>query len=87
MSAESGPATGQALRKQMDKLIIPAPAAVMKEQRRGYRWITPELIAEIAFRGWTDDSKLRHASYKGLRDSADEASVFELRPRAVVGDS
>ncbi|WP_422678224.1 ATP-dependent carboligase [Bosea beijingensis] len=79
--------TGQALRKQMDKLIIPAPAAVMKEQRRGYRWITPELIAEIAFRGWTDDSKLRHASYKGLRDSADEASVFELRPRAVVGDS
>lgn len=79
--------TGLALRKQMDKRTIPAPTAVMKERKRGYRWIVPELIAEIAFRGWTDDSKLRHASYKGLRDSADEASVFELRPRAVVEES
>lgn len=79
--------TGLALRKQMDKLAIPKPAALMKERKRGYRWLVPELIAEIAFRGWTDDSKLRHASYKGLRDSADEASVFELRPRAVVEES
>jgi bifunctional non-homologous end joining protein LigD len=80
-------ATGAALRKEMDKLIIAKPAVAMTERKRGYRWLVPELIAEIAFRGWTDDSKLRHASYKGLRDSADEASVFELRPRAVVEES
>ncbi|WP_377849073.1 hypothetical protein [Bosea sp. UC22_33] len=38
----------------------------------------PELIAEIALRGWTDDGKLRHASFKGLREDADEASVYTL---------
>jgi len=38
----------------------------------------PELVAEIEFRAWTDDGKLRHASFKGLRDEADEASVYRL---------
>lgn len=77
--------TGTALRKQMDKLMTATPAAVMKGRKREYRWLVPELVAEIAFRGWTDDGKLRHASYKGLRDSADEASVFDLQ--AVAADN
>lgn len=71
-------ASGSALRKQMDKLVIPKPAVAMKERKRGYRWLTPALVAEIAFRAWTDDGKLRHASFKGLRDEADENSVFEM---------
>jgi bifunctional non-homologous end joining protein LigD len=72
-------ASGAMLRKQMDKLIIEKPAATIRERKRGYRWLKPELVAEIALRGWTDDGKLRHASYKGLRETADEALVFELR--------
>lgn len=44
-------ATGAALRKEMDKLIIAKPAVAMTERKRGYRWLVPELIAEIAFRG------------------------------------
>ncbi|MGZ2383934.1 ATP-dependent DNA ligase [Rhizobium brockwellii] len=28
----------------------------------------PKLIAEIEHRAWTDDGKLRHASYKRLRE-------------------
>lgn len=56
---------GTALRKQMERLIIEKPTVAMPERKRTYRWIRPELIAEIAFRGWTDDGKLRHASYKG----------------------
>ncbi|MBB3919190.1 hypothetical protein [Rhizobium fabae] len=27
---------------------------------------------------WTDDEKLRHASYKGLREKQDNAAVYEL---------
>ena len=30
-------------------------------------WVRPELVAEIEFRSWTRDEKLRHASIKGLR--------------------
>jgi hypothetical protein len=29
-------------------------------------------------RAWRDDGKLRHASYKGLRDVQDNASVFTI---------
>ncbi|WP_377848987.1 non-homologous end-joining DNA ligase [Bosea sp. UC22_33] len=70
--------SGAALRKQMDKLIIDKPAVAMPGRKRTYRWIRPEMIAEIALRGWTDDSKLRHASFKGLRDDADEQTILEL---------
>lgn len=38
----------------------------------------PVLMAEIEYRAWTDDGKLRHASYKGLREVQDEATVYEM---------
>jgi bifunctional non-homologous end joining protein LigD len=71
-------ATGRALRKQMERLVVDKPVVAMPGRKRTYRWTRPDLVAEIAFRGWTDDGKLRHASYKGLREDADEASVLAL---------
>jgi bifunctional non-homologous end joining protein LigD len=41
-------------------------------------WVAPELIAEIEFRGWTDDQKLRHPSFKGLRDRDDASNIYEF---------
>lgn len=41
-------------------------------------WVHPTLIAEIEFRAWTPDGKLRHAAYKGLRERQDNADVFKL---------
>ncbi|MGR9270785.1 non-homologous end-joining DNA ligase (plasmid) [Rhizobium leguminosarum] len=41
-------------------------------------WVEPTLIAEIEFRAWTTDGKLRHPSYKGLRERQDNAEVFRL---------
>ncbi len=58
-----GYAGATALRKMMDTIIIPNAAAPIK--RKGVRWVAPELAAEIEFRGWTDDGKLRRASFKG----------------------
>ncbi|WP_449249701.1 ATP dependent DNA ligase [Bosea rubneri] len=46
---------------------------------KGIVWTKPTIAAEIAFRGWTHDEKLRHASFKGLRDSADGVSVYRLK--------
>ena len=38
--------------------------------KKGMRWVEPVLAAEVAFRSWTNDSKLRHASFKGMPDDA-----------------
>ncbi|MGO8154399.1 non-homologous end-joining DNA ligase [Rhizobium leguminosarum] len=64
------------LREKLDGLITSTPATDV--DRRGAIFVKPKLIAEIEYRAWTDDGKLRHASYKGLRDAADEAVVYEL---------
>jgi bifunctional non-homologous end joining protein LigD len=72
-NARSGPE----LREQMDKLIIDKPA-VNTGRKRNAVFVRPELVAEIEYRAWTHDGKLRHASYKGLREAADAAVVFEL---------
>jgi len=69
--------SGMALKRQLDAMLVDKPPVMMKN-RKGARWTRPDLVAEIAFRAWTDDSKLRHASYKGLREEADEASIYRL---------
>lgn len=33
----------------------------------GRHWVAPELVAEVAFSEWTDDGRLRHPSFQGLR--------------------
>lgn len=44
----------------------------------GVHWVTPELVAEIAFTEWTGDDRLRHPRYLGLRrDKAAEEVVKE----------
>ncbi|WP_146170086.1 hypothetical protein [Bosea sp. 124] len=32
----------------------------------------------IAFRAWTDDGRLRHASFKGVRDDSDVGEIYEI---------
>ena len=35
--------------------------------KKGVHWVTPELVAEVGFTEWTDDGKLRHPRFLGLR--------------------
>ncbi|OBY04440.1 ATP-dependent DNA ligase [Rhizobium leguminosarum bv. trifolii] len=65
------------LREQMDKLII-GKSAVDTGRKRNAVFVDPKLVAEIEYRAWTHDGKLRHASYKGLRDVQDNAAVYEV---------
>ncbi|MBY3075881.1 ATP-dependent DNA ligase [Rhizobium laguerreae] len=64
------------LREKLDGLVTSTPAAVV--DRKGAIFVKPKLIAEIEYRAWTDDGKLRHASYKGLREGQDNATVYQL---------
>ncbi|SOC47132.1 bifunctional non-homologous end joining protein LigD [Rhizobium subbaraonis] len=68
--------SGAALRRQLDAIAIPK-AAIDVGKRKGV-FVKPILVAEIEFRAWTQDGKLRHASFKGLRDEADAASIYEI---------
>jgi bifunctional non-homologous end joining protein LigD len=64
------------LKKQLDLLATDNP--VVRLKGKSLVFAHPDLIAEIEFRAWTGDGKLRHASFKGLRDSADASHIYEL---------
>jgi len=62
-------AQARAMRKTLHDIRTEKP--VIPKQGKNLIFVRPDLIAEIEYRGWTDDGKLRHSSFKGLRDEAD----------------
>ena len=67
--------------RRVGELLAPlatavAPCEVPREHARVARWVRPELVVDVEFTGWTRDGRLRHPSYKGLRD--------DLLPELVV---
>ncbi len=64
------------LRKLLERTVTPPPTVSLK--RKNAAFTAPLLVAEVEYRAWTDDGKLRHASFKGIRERADDAGVFEL---------
>lgn len=46
----------------------------------GRHWVAPELVAEVAFSEWTNDGRLRHPSYQGLRADKLATEVVRERP-------
>lgn len=44
-------------------------------EQRNARWIRPELVAEIEFTEWTEDGRLRHPSFQGLREDKGASEV------------
>ncbi len=45
-------------------------------------WVKPELVAQVRFTEWTDDRKLRHPVYLGLRDDKMAKQVVREEPPA-----
>ena len=53
---------------------VPRPVA------RGAKWVTPDLVGEIAFTEFTTDGLLRHPSFVALRDDKAASEVVDERP-------
>jgi bifunctional non-homologous end joining protein LigD len=74
-------ASARRLRTRLDHLRVstspfrrPPPAASEA------RWVKPELVAEVQFSEWTQDGRLRHPSFKGLREDKAAKDVVRERP-------
>jgi bifunctional non-homologous end joining protein LigD len=57
-----------------------APVETSRADARGVAWLTPKLVAEIAFAEFTADGRVRHGSYLGLRQ---DKKAQEVTPEAV----
>jgi bifunctional non-homologous end joining protein LigD len=49
----------------------------------GVHWARPHLVAEIEFSEWTDDGRMRHPSFQGLRKDKSAREVVREAPRAI----
>jgi bifunctional non-homologous end joining protein LigD len=47
---------------------------------RNAHWVTPELVAEVAFTEWTSDGHLRHPTFRGLREDKPASQVVRETP-------
>ncbi|WP_380785280.1 DNA ligase D [Sphingomonas sp. R86521] len=69
------------LREKLDGLERKTPTVqAPKAAVRGARWVTPKLVAEVAFAETTPDGVLRHSSFIGLREDKAAKDVVAETP-------
>ncbi|MBX3594890.1 DNA ligase D [Sphingomonas sp.] len=74
----------QDIRARLDRLSRKTPPAqVPRAAARGAHWVTPNLIAEVAFAEFTREHIVRHASFLGLREDKDAGDVTIEEAKAV----
>lgn len=50
-------------------------AEVPREVARFANWVEPRLVGEVMYRNWTEDGRMRHPSWRGLRNDKAPAEV------------
>lgn len=77
---ERGFSAAPDLRKRLDALQVKTnPFAAGGPPRQFVHWVRPELVAVAEFQEWTDSGKLRHASFRGLREDKRPDDVVRER--------
>ncbi len=64
------------------------PFDAVPAEERGVRtpvWLSPTLVAEVEFKGWTHSDHVRHSSFQGLREDKKATDVVrEMKSAAAV---
>ncbi|HEV7211121.1 MAG TPA: non-homologous end-joining DNA ligase [Blastococcus sp.] len=53
----------------------PFEGALPREVTRDAHWVEPDLVGEVAYAVWTADGRLRHPSWRGVRDDLEPDDV------------
>jgi bifunctional non-homologous end joining protein LigD len=51
----------------LERATSPLALEVARAQVKDARWVTPQLVGEVAFSEWTRDGRMRHPVWRGLR--------------------
>ncbi len=75
--------TAEDLRRRLDRLAQKtSPFGTKVPDTARAHWVRPELVANVTFGEWTPDGRLRHPSFKSLRE--DKAAREVVREKAVA---
>lgn len=78
-------AVARDLRKRLERIeqrecpFDPPPAGGLGKHAH---WVKPRLVAEVVFTEWTDEGRIRHPSFQGLRADKDPREVTREREGA-----
>ncbi|MDX0901704.1 ATP dependent DNA ligase [Sinorhizobium medicae] len=64
------------MRNVLASVVTKKPAVSLR--RKNAVFTEPVLVADVEYRAWTDDGKLRHASFKGIRERDDDVEIYSL---------
>ncbi|GAB3136007.1 non-homologous end-joining DNA ligase [Microbispora hainanensis] len=72
--------TDEALRWLGERLAplerdTPPFEGITREEAKGCHWVEPVLVGEVQFTEWTSEGRLRHPSWRGLRDDKEPSEV------------
>lgn len=61
--------------RRLSRKTSPFEPPPPRADARDAQWVTPKLVAEVAFSEWTSDRRLRHPSWRGLRPDKDVSDL------------
>lgn len=73
----------------LERKTCPADEPPTPAEAKGVTWVKPKLVAEVEFTQWTDDGRLRHPAFQGLREDkpAAEVRIEHAGPAAPEGEA
>jgi bifunctional non-homologous end joining protein LigD len=68
------------LRDQFNKITRDSSPFSLNVRDRNIIFVDPVTVAEVEFREWTPDGRLRHPSFKGLREDKKPSEIIRETP-------